>query len=237
MASKLILSGIFSPFIEPIHIKILYGKHFSRESSEGLFKLVCNLFKNARVSQVDEDLLEIQLREQILEEKLKNMIIFPGATTTRDWALKKSLKERIISQNKTGEILLVGVCAGAFFLSQDSQFNKVNREHENYVPIFQGSCVGPVFGKPEDSSEIGYSINTTEINVFKHTTMKVAVSGAGYFDPRNIIEDKDYQVLARYESVEGQPIAALACTPLEGYFNTLLIGPHFEYEADDLKKN
>ena len=128
------------------------------------------------------------------------------------------------------------MCAGAFFLSQDSQFNKVNREHENYVPIFQGSCVGPVFGKPEDSSERGYSINTTEINVFKHTTMKVAVSGAGYFDPRNIIEDKDYQVLARYESVEGQPIAALACTPLEGYFNTLLIGPHFEYEADDLKK-
>ena len=130
----------------------------------------------------------------------------------------------------------MGVCAGAFFLSRDSVFNKTKRQHENYLPIFQGICIGPVFGKSEDSAEKGYSIESVDINVVDHTVMKVAVSGAGYFDAHEMIEGEDYQVLARYGSVSSQSIAVLACMPLNDHFHTLLIGPHFEYEGADLKK-
>ncbi len=232
-----ILTGSFPKFRDSLHISVLYGRHFSCESSDGLFNLVSKLFSNAVIMKVDEGGLEDQMLKQTWKDRSKTMIIFPGAITIRDWTFNKSLLEKINVQNKNGEILLVGVCAGAFFLSKDSRFNKVERAHENYFPIFQGSCVGPVFGKSEDSSERGYSINITDIQVVEATTVKVAVSGAGYFEPcANIKEGEDYQVLARYESLEDQPIAVLACTPLDGHFNTLLIGPHFEYEAHDLKK-
>ena len=237
MTSLATIPRVFSKFVDPIHINVLCGMHFSHESSEGLIRLVSNLFESKCISRVNEEDLEGQLNEGMFSDGIKTMVIFPGARTVRDWAFTKSLKAKILDKNKIGEILLVGICAGAFFLSQDIQFNQRARQHDNYLPIFSGQSVGPVFTQVEDSSTAGYKLNITDISLIGETAMKVAVSGAGYFRPYSSMEEEvDYEVLARYESIEDRPIAALACTPIEGCFHTLLIGPHFEYEADDLVK-
>ncbi|MEI8300193.1 MAG: BPL-N domain-containing protein [Chlamydiota bacterium] len=195
------------------------------------------MFESKCISRVNEEELEGQLDEGVFSDGIKTMVIFPGARTVRDWAFTKSLKAKILDKNKVGEILLVGICAGAFFLSQDIQFNTMKRQHDNYLPIFSGQCVGPVFAQVEDASRAGYRLNITDISLIGASTMKVAVSGAGYFRPYSSMQEEvDYKVLARYESIEDSPIAALACTPFKGCFHTLLIGPHFEYEADDLQK-
>ena len=237
MTSLATISRVLPQFIEPIHINVLYGEHFSHESSEGIVRLVSSLFKIVDIFRVNERQLEDQLNDGALSASIKTMVIFPGARTVRDWAFTKSLKAKILDKNKIGEILLVGICAGAFFLSNDIEFNKMKRQHDNYLPIFQGQCVGPVFTQVEDASAAGYRINITDIRLAEAATMKVAVSGAGYFRPGSgMQEEVDYEVLARYESIESRPIAAIACTPFRGCFHTLLVGPHFEYEADDLQK-
>ncbi|SCV67524.1 BQ2448_5135 [Microbotryum intermedium] len=120
----------------------------------------------------------------------------------------------------------LGFCAGAYYASKEIEFERGTRLEvvgQRELGFFPGMCQGPVFAGFEYETEAGareVSI-ALERNVWRdHWSMSpervdVWYNGGGHFvldeDTMTMEQRSRTGVLARYEQVEGRPIAGVVC--------------------------
>lgn len=221
--------GLFPRFLDPINIQILRGSRFSLESSQGLEVLLNTLFPQGNIQALDVEQLKFSEKPP-----KQTLLVLPGSIDIKTWQIPEIEQKSIECLCKNGMLKVLGVCAGAFYVSQEIVYDGVKKVHDNRsIQLFKGSCSGP-FLTHSQPSELSIRVRVEQIFV-DHKPLDVAVNGGGWFIPdSDLVQGRDYVVLANYDNEE-RSIAAVACVPAssESNYNALLIGPHFEYE----KKN
>ncbi|MBM3191984.1 MAG: hypothetical protein FJZ63_04970 [Chlamydiae bacterium] len=221
------MASVVKQFVEPICVHIFSSPACSQESIEGLTYLMERLFQETvllREKSAEE--LIIAVRERTLGRK-KQLVVFPGSMTLKEWGFLGGHKDELLKLFKEDKLLMMGVCAGAFFLSKESVFNKREREHTQYIPAFQGRVVGSLREGLVPFGVEGYPITTEAVSCFG-LTAKVAVLAGGYFEK---LGEGD-EVLA---SIEDKPVV-IACSKKEAHYRALLITTHFELGLEALQR-
>ena len=221
-------AGSLKVFKEPVVVKVLSGPHVSLESSEALCALHSLFFEKIEIQKVEEKDLHFK---ELGTRKI--LLVFPGALHLSDLNFSKAQQEEIKRLCEGGMIKIVAVSGGAFFVSKEIVFQKQRKINHRKMVLFDGICYGPAFSHDEGS----WDASAEKVKVIAEKKISsgfATMIGGGFFIPSSELkEGADFEVLAKYEELEGEPIAAIACLPHQGEFNALLIGAHFEYEHHD----
>jgi glutamine amidotransferase-like uncharacterized protein len=221
-------SPLTTCFTEPVIVKIFSGTRVSYESVKGLTNVIQTLFKHPMIETIEE---ESGLHFRDIDLTMKTVVVLPGARTTREWNFTSEQKKEMQSLCERGLIKVLLVCAGAFYASETVVYNQQSKEKDSSFSLFKGACVGPAFQTKEkfDIQVEPVTVPCGEGNI----VINVVMNGGGYFVPP--AKEENYEVLARYKSIEKEPIAALACQPnKDGTYNAVLVAPHFEHDEDTI---
>ncbi len=119
---------------------------------------------------------------------------------------------------------IIGICAGAYFLSQKSNFAEGTKFEikNNHIGLFEGEARGPFF---KDFNYKDDTIKFPNVACIDNALRQVYVHGGGWF-----VEPEKYlntSILAKYDSGEPAIIKIKNCG--EGKGNILASHVHFEY--------
>ncbi len=183
-------------------------------------KETCALFP--AVKKVDhETLIETDW------EKEAKLLIFPGG---RDIPYDRALKGKGTTKIKRfveGGGGFLGICAGAYFGSQEVIFEKGTdlEVHETRdLAFFLGSAVGTIYSDRPFSYETEAGAHTAQVS-FEGKIFDVYYNGGCTFKNADLYPNTT--ILARYADADDQP-AIIHCKVGEG--NVLLSGVHIETE-------
>lgn len=229
-------------FRQPVLVKIL-GEPLASESSPCLVRRIRDLFANPTI-QVVRDSKDLNFTEMEAGGEYgpywrgkKKLVVFPGSRDLKLWTFNEETQRKLQKYCELG-VKVLGICAGAFFCSEQIIYGGSVKDHpEKYVSFFRGTCEGPAF--PDNVKEGGIQLQTQLMNVAGRVG-HVVMGGGGFFTPNPDLKDHDYEVLATYPSLDRAPPAAIACLPNknrgeEGTYNAVLIGPHLEHGEEDLE--
>lgn len=187
----------------------------SHESSHGLKSLVHSVFKEGYATCEDCSFTDFRLSEKDFEGDKKVVLVFPGARSCSEWTFTQDQMQSIKNNVVLNRLKLIGVCAGAYFLSKHSVYNASDKTiaKTRELGFFHGSCIGPVL--PDNVFETG-KMNIKLISILSEEDRRVqdvALNGGGYFCPEK--GSDDYVVVGRFHErnlqSEGKDVAMICC--------------------------
>lgn len=206
---------------------------------EGAGALTFNLFEKALDSYLDHryELKAILAHEVKKGSWVKNAALFilPGG---RDIPYHQKLKglgcDQIRSYVENGGSFL-GVCAGAYFATQEVQFEKGTElevhEHRE-LAFFQGISKGTLYPHKPFSYQ-GHDSAHAALICYKDQLIPVYYNGGCTFLEAK--KDPKVEVLATFEDLENQPAAIVLCPIKKGL--AILSGVHIEMASSFTSSN
>ena len=183
-------------------------------------------FKNDNISFVSAS--------QIIEEEIPDSIdlfIMPGGAD-RPYARKlNGTGNQVIRHYVENGGTYLGICAGAYYGCQNIEFQKNTPEaicEERELGFFKGTATGCLKDIALPYDETLKSAAVTSITQ-ENKTYATLYWGGCYFSAQ---QSEDFDVIAYYDSVTGQPPAIISCPVGKG--KAVLSGVHFEVTAEDL---
>jgi glutamine amidotransferase-like uncharacterized protein len=220
---------ILPSFQEPVVVKILSGEHFSHESVKALVHIVSKFFNKFELQKVKEHDLHFK---ELGNRKI--LLIIPGTSDIKAIDLSLEQQELINLYAAHGAIKVLAVCAGAFYASKSLIYNGERRHSDKQFFLFRGSACGPAFMGDDPKWNISSQSISLEGIIPRETGYATFIKGGFFIPDPELIEEKDYFVLSRYEKLPARPIAALACLSCaKSDFHAVLMGPHVEFDAED----
>jgi glutamine amidotransferase-like uncharacterized protein len=129
----------------------------------------------------------------------------------------------------------LGLCAGAYFASNEIEFEKGGQLQvcaKRDLQFYPGVAIGPAYGLGKYSYENDQGVEAALIS-WKQFECFAFFNGGCFFDkPENF---SNVEVLSSYSSLDEKPAAIVSCKIGKG--KALLSGVHIEYSAPFLSRN
>lgn len=215
------VSGFFE---EPVVIKLLSTPLVSFECVEALAQMMRKLFLSLEIQKCTEESLDFT---ETSSKKI--LLVLPDAMSVSHIKISAALQERIKFLCKEGHVKILGVCAGAFYLSQDVEYKGVKIEHTRVLTLFSGLTQGPFYVEEKEWEIRAERVQILATQKFGSVTV---IGGASFVPKQTQDHEIDSKPLALCETKTGNHVVALATSrDKAGIFSTLLLGSHFEFEA------
>lgn len=226
MACSLVQKG-FSLFDEPVVVKLLSTPRLCEESIHALSSLIHKLFKIVDLQTCTEETLHFKERSYT-----KILLVLPDALSASQIKLSRAVEEEIKRHCLEGSVKVLGVCAGAFYLSDKVEYEGLEMDHSRYLTLFDGIAKGPLYVEDETK----WKLQAQKVKILATQALGCAVAlGGTFFSPKEAqTPSSDFKVLATtLDKDEEKPIALASCKDARGFFSALLLGTHFEFEATE----
>jgi glutamine amidotransferase-like uncharacterized protein len=172
-----------------------------------------------------------KLKEEGWEDRTAAIIIPGGRDVYYHSALGQEGSEKIKKYVQQGGAYL-GLCAGAYFASEEIEFEKGGRHEvcaKRTLCFYPGTARGPAYGLNKYSYEDSRGAEAALIS-WKHDTVFSYFNGGCLFEEPE--KHSNVSILSRYMNLEGQPAAVVSCEHGKG--RAILSGTHLEYSIDCL---
>jgi biotin---protein ligase len=220
-----IMSGILQPISSDYQVLIFKDKGVNKHSVKALKSQLQEILdRSISIQKVDGAYLRTQPWEN------KTIALFMGGGVCKEWdaCLGEEGIQKIRNFVDNGH-LYVGLCAGAYFASRRSLFHLNGQppiEKQRPLALFSGKAIGPVI--PTDNylsvdaaqaAEVSFVINDKKQKGYLY------YQGGCFFEPDQ--SSSDTQIVAQYESLSPNRIAAVKCKFGKG--SVFLCGLHPEF--------
>lgn len=219
---------------------LIYSRVAKGLSMDNFLKIAPNLaiWKQHVSSDSTEALRQLM---QPINDRNQPLLIFPGGDGSR-WDDYLSTDDRVTIHQMVhdGEANLMGVCAGAYYLSHGVQFSTSEQSVNKTRPssLFPGYAIGPIGGRFRFHANFSYARSEALAPMPGIPHCDTAhfygiVNGGGYFaaDPWPENWDVLLNYLAPGQPHHGKPAVILGRC---GKGRVLLSMVHFEYTSDHL---
>ena len=209
-------------FEEPVIMKILSTPALFSESIDGITMMMSRLFRSIHFQTFTEENLDFKERGSS-----KILLVLPDAKSASEIKLSEALQQKIHEFCHQGVIKILGICAGAFYLAKNIEYQKEKVHHPRTFTLFDGTALGPI--EPHEAS--GWKLSAQKIHLC--TTKEEGFStmlGGVFFVPSDA--QSDSKPLAYIEK-EGQQQAVAVAThkDIHGQWGAVLLGTHLEFES------
>lgn len=170
-------------------------------------------------------------------ENNTKLVVMPGGRSLPYYAKLAGGGNKKLSQFVAAGGHYWGICAGAYYASQLTEFEKGQPGEiicAGGLPFFQGIAAGPAYGAGlyDANSYRGARIASL---IFADAEMRVVYFNGGPVFAVEQGKDIGVEVLARYHDLPQQPAAIVRCAFGKG--TALLSGVHFEYSYRAIKSH
>jgi glutamine amidotransferase-like uncharacterized protein len=196
-------------------------------STAAIWSALCEMYGHTRVRQINAN----DIKAGVLDENTKAFIMPGGATRYVNAQLGKEGNQLIKNYIEKGGTY-IGICAGAYYACARTEWDTGAQKIFTDNDLAFCDCVarGPISSLVNKQKNFPTAI--THIRFDNGTTQKNLYWGGPVFEFRSKEAESKVEVLARYEDVDGKPIAAF--TGRYGSGRYILTSVHLEVDTAQL---